>query len=129
MSSSNSGVMSGLPGIQAPDVLLPQVREPDRAVADADGVPARTEPLLDHLVVPRIDLRQRDLEDRDPHIAGAVGDLATATRGPDDDIRDQLPALHVHARDRAVALVQRPDRSTAGGREPRARTDVNPVGD
>ena len=41
------------------------------------------------------------------------------------DIRDQLSSFRVDARNRAVALIQRPHRSRAGGQEARLRSDFD----
>src|SRR5215467_5407389 len=116
-------------GIDAPDVLLPAVGQPQRSMANAYGVAAFAEPLLDDLVGIGIDLRERNLHDRNPDGPFAVRDVAAGARNAQLDVGDVLFRPDVDARHRSVALIERPDRSGASGRKTRLWTNLDTIGD
>src|ERR1051326_8856069 len=89
----------------SPDVLLSEVRQPHRPVADAYRIAAWAEPLFDHLVRCGIDFRKRDLKHRRPNMSGAERDLAAGARHAHGNVRDQFCGPGVDARYGPVALV------------------------
>src|SRR6185503_20830010 len=85
------------PWIEPPDVAGLEVREPDRAQADAHRVAALAGELLHHGVARRIDARERELERRHPDRSFADRDLAAGARDADLDRRDDLVRLGIDA--------------------------------
>src|ERR1051326_1023366 len=104
-SSAGRAGLFDLLEVDAPEILLAQVREPHRSVGRADRIPASPRELPDHRVGRGVDLRNRHLEHRGPHVALAEPQFAAAAGNARFDIGRQFPRLGIDARHRAVALI------------------------
>src|SRR5579862_7848593 len=94
------------------------IGKPDRAGAEPDCVAATAAQMM-HGVRRGIDARQRYADNRRPNRTRAVGDLAAAARYFRRHARDQTFRVRIHFANGAVALVERPNQTVAGGEKTR----------
>src|ERR1700722_16836070 len=62
--------------IDPPHIPVTQIRKKNRIESDPQGIPARAEPLLNHGIRRRINLRNRNLKHGRPNMPRAKGELA-----------------------------------------------------
>src|ERR1700730_12997600 len=89
-------------GVDAPDVLLFQIRQPEGAKTRADGVATLAGELLDYFVACGIDARDRELEAGHPDRTFTGRNVAAISRDSHFDRRGDFVGLRIDARDAAV---------------------------
>src|SRR4051812_4003687 len=112
-------------GIEPPDGAGADVGQPDETKAGANRIAPLAVELLRDLVGRGIDAGNRVLERRRPHRSFSGRNLAAAAGDAGLDCGDDLVRLRVDARDRAVALVERPHAAFADGEKTRLGADGN----
>src|SRR5262249_41421093 len=96
--------------IDPPDILFPQVGEPDRTVAGTNGIAARAGELPDNRIGFRIDLRDRHLENGRPDTSFAKSEFSPAAGNAGFDCDGEFPGLGIYTGNGAVTLIQAPNR-------------------
>ena len=110
----------------SPDVSVRRFeRKSSRIRCARNRRPVRTTVLLRHWSQDR--LRDGNFEPRRPNVPGAEGQLASRAGQTDFNVLDKLAGLCVHARNRAVTLVEGPCRACARGDEARSWPDFNGI--
>jgi hypothetical protein len=90
-------------------------------VTYSERISAPSDELHEHFVRSRIDLRQRDIDRRDPNKTLSDGDIAARPRDANLDRRGQPVRRWIDMRDRTVALIERPYGRIGAGEKARRR--------